>query len=99
MLGAVTALLLGVPRSVVVLLLGAGGLGVATVKTGALGRLRRWHALLLAAVAAALVPWLRRGVAAGLRGIATFVANLVGLATGRLKVADIGGRKTLVEAR
>ena len=91
------ALLLGIPRSAVALLLGAGGLGVATMRTGALGRLRRWHVLLLAAVATALVPWLRRGVASGLRGLVTFAANLTGLVTGRLKVIDIGGRKTLVE--
>ena len=93
------ALLLGIPRIAMALLFGAGGLAVATMRTGALGRLRRWQVLLLAAVTTALVPWLRRGVASGLRGLVAFVANLTGLATGRLKVVEIGGRKTLVETR
>ena len=93
----ILALLMGVPRSAVGLLLGAGGIGYATVKTRALGRIRRWHVLVLAAVATALVPTLRHGAMSGLHGLVMFVANAVGLATGRLKVVDIGGQKTLVE--
>ena len=98
-LPALTALVVGLPRSAVGLLLGAGGVGYAAVKSRALGRLRRWHVLLLAAVATAVVPALRQGATSGLRGLMVFVSNILGLVTGRLKVVVIGGRKTVVEAR
>ena len=99
MMATMLALLVGMPRSAVGLLLGAGGIGYATVKTRALGRIRRWHVLVLAAAVTALAPTLRHGATSGLQGLVMFVANVVGLATGRLKVVDISGQKTLVETR
>jgi hypothetical protein len=98
-MAALAALLLSIPGSSVALLLGAAGLGVATVKARAVRRLRAWHVLLLAALATALVPRLRRLATSGLRGLVAFARNVAGLATGRLKVVDIGGQQTLVEAR
>lgn len=92
-----TALLVGVPRSVVGLMLSTVGVGYVAFKAQAAARLRRWHVLLAAAIVVALVPSLRQGTRSGLRGLATFVSNVVGLATGRLKVVDSYGQKTLVE--
>ena len=47
----------------------------------------------------ALVPRLRRLATSGLWGLVALARNVAGLATGRLKVVDIGGQQTLVEAR
>ena len=57
-------------------------------------RLRRWHVVAAAAAALALSARLRAAVL-GLWALAT---NLAGLATGRLKVIEIGGQKTLAQA-
>ena len=57
-------------------------------------RLRRWHVVAAAAVALALSARLRAAVL----GLWALVTNLAGLATGRLKVIEIGGQKTLAQA-
>ena len=80
--------------------LGGGGLLAFYLRrplrrlTSARLAVRRWHVVAAAAVALALSARLRAAVL----GLWALVANLAGLATGRLKVIEIGGQKTLAQA-
>jgi hypothetical protein len=59
---------------------------------------RRWHVALLAVLLTLIIPWLRNAALSGAQGLGRFGSNCAGLATGRLKIVDIGGESMVVEA-
>ena len=103
-----TALWLGLsslPGTAIGLVLGAGSVSALTLRRPlqriSIARLsiQHWHVALLAIVITFLIPWLRAAALSGAQGLGRFIGNIAGLATGRLKIVEFGGKSTVVAAR